>query len=160
MILKEINLIQRQLQKHKANHGQFTIEVARLELPSTETHVKLGDLLRSSGLGTNQQSSEEHYLQALQDIARLEKLTFLVERPCLLYNLRTDQTASHLSLGCLYQDQHLFDKASEQLTQTHDLTQELVRVEDSPGQQDKLGVILTIHSEILNRRAQPQISAN
>ena len=76
MTLKEITLIQRQLQKHKANHGQFTIEVARLELSSTETHVKLGDLLRSSGLGTNQQSSEEHYFQALKDIARLEKLTF------------------------------------------------------------------------------------
>jgi len=60
--LKEINLIQGQLQKHKANHGQFTIEVARLELLFTETHVKLGDLLRSSGLGTNQQGSEEHYL--------------------------------------------------------------------------------------------------
>jgi len=39
MTLKEINLIQRQLQQHKANHGQFTIEVARLELLSTETHV-------------------------------------------------------------------------------------------------------------------------
>jgi len=157
MILKEINIIQRQLQKHKANHGQFTIEVARLELSSTETHVKLGDLLRSSGLGTNQQDSEEHYLQALQDIARLEKLTFLVERPSLLYNLRTDQVASHLGLGCLYRDQHLFDKASEQLTQAHDLTQELIRVEDSPGQQDRLGVILTTHGEILNRRGQLQI---
>ena len=77
MTLKEITLIQRQLQKHKANHGQFTIEVARLELFSTETHVKLGDLLHSSGLGTNQQSSEE----PLKDIARLEKLTFLAERP-------------------------------------------------------------------------------
>jgi len=41
MILKEITLIQRQLQKHKANYGQFTIEVARLELVHTETHVKL-----------------------------------------------------------------------------------------------------------------------
>jgi len=82
-----------------------------LELSSTETHVKLGDLLRSSGLGTNQQSLEEHYFQALKDIARLEKLTFLVERPSLLYNLRTDQVASHLGLGCLYRDQHLFDKA-------------------------------------------------
>ena len=112
---QEINLIQRQLQKHKANHGQFTIEVARLELLSTETHVKFGDLLRSLGLGTNQQGSEEHHLQALQNTARLEKLTFLVERPTLLYNLRTDQAALHLGLGSLYQDQHLFDKASEQL---------------------------------------------
>jgi len=88
MTLKEINLIQRQFQKHEANHGQFTIEVARLELSSTETHVKLGDLLRSSGLGTNQQGSKEHYLQALQHIARLEKLTFLVERPSLLYDVK------------------------------------------------------------------------
>jgi len=70
--------------------------VARFELLSTKTHVKFGDLLCSSGLGTNQQGSEEHYLQALQDIARLEKLTFLVERLSLLYNLRTDQAASHL----------------------------------------------------------------
>jgi len=61
MILKEITLIQRQLQKHKANHGQFTIEVVRLELVHTETLVKLGDLLRTSGLGTNQQGSEKHY---------------------------------------------------------------------------------------------------
>jgi len=45
MTLKEINLIQSQLQQHKANHGKFTIEVARLELLSTETHVKLADLL-------------------------------------------------------------------------------------------------------------------
>ena len=144
MTLKEINLIQSQLQQHKANHGQFTIEVARLELLSTETHVKLRDLLRSSGLGINQKGLKEHYLQALQDIVRLEKLTFLDERPSLLYNLRTDQAASHLGLGSLYQDQHLFDKASEQLTQAHDLTQELIHVADSPGQQDRLGVILTL----------------
>jgi len=45
MTLKEINLIQSQLQQHKANHGKFTIEVARLELLSTETHIKLADLL-------------------------------------------------------------------------------------------------------------------
>ena len=32
MILKEITLIQRQLQMHEANHRQFTIEVARLKL--------------------------------------------------------------------------------------------------------------------------------
>ena len=29
MILKEINLIQSQLQQHKATHGKFTIEVAK-----------------------------------------------------------------------------------------------------------------------------------
>ena len=106
MTLKEINLIQSQLQQHKANHGKITIEVARLELLSMETQVKLGDLLQSSGLGSNQKGSEYHYLQALQDIARLKKLTFLGERPCLLYNLRTDQVASHLGLGSLYWDQH------------------------------------------------------
>jgi len=160
MTLKEINLIQSQLQQHKANHGQFTIEVARLELLSTETHVKLRDLLRFSGLGTNQKGSEDHYLQALQDIARLKKLTFLGERPSLLYNLRSDQVASHLGLGSLYRDQHLFGKALEHLTQAHDLTQELIRVEDSPGQQDRLGVILTTHGEILNRRGQLQISGH
>jgi len=131
--------------------------VAGLELLSTETHVKLGDLLHSSGLGINQKGSEEHYLQALQDIARLEKLTFLGERPSLLYNLRSDQAASHLGLGSLYRDQHLFDKASEQLSQAHDLNQELICVADSPGQQDRLGVILTTHGEILNRRGQLQI---
>ena len=117
MIPKEITLIQRQIQKHKANHGQFTMEVARLELVHTETHVKLGDLLRISGRSTNKRGSEEHYFQALKDITRLKKQAFLVERPSLLYHLRTDQAASHLGLGCLYRDQHFFDKASKQLTQ-------------------------------------------
>jgi len=154
MTLKEINLIQSQLQQHKANHGKFTIEVARLELLSTETHVKLADLLRSSGLGTNQNDSEHYYLQALQEVARLEKLTFLEERPSLLYNLRIDQAAAHLGLGSLYRDQHSFEKALEQLTKAHDLTQELISIEDSPGQQDRLGVILTTHGEILNLRDQ------
>jgi len=154
MTHKEINLIQSQLQQHKANHGKFTIEVARLELLSTETHVKLADLLRTSGLGTNQKDSEHHYLQALQEATRLEKLTFLEERPSLLYNLRTDQAAAHLGLGSLYRDQHSFGKALEQLTKAHDLTQELISIEDSPGQQDRLGVILTTHGEILNLRDQ------
>jgi len=45
MTLKDAHLIQSQLDQHKANHGQFTIEVARLELILTETHVKLADLL-------------------------------------------------------------------------------------------------------------------
>jgi len=117
-------------------------------------HVKLGDLLRTSGLGANQQCSEEHYSQALKDIARLKKRTFLVERPSLLYHLRTDQAASHLGLGCLYRDQHFFDKASKQLTLAHDLIQELILIEDSPDQQDRLGVTLTIHGKVLNKRAQ------
>ena len=65
MTLKETNLIQSQLNQHKANHGKFTIEVARLELLLTETHVKLADLFRSSGLGIIQQGSEYQYLQAL-----------------------------------------------------------------------------------------------
>jgi len=60
----------------------------------------------------------------------------------------------------LYRDQHLFSKGSEQLTQAHDLTQELIRVEDSLGQQDRLGVILTTHGEILNRRGQIKISGH
>jgi len=154
MILKEINLIQNQRHQHNANHGKFTIEVARLELLLTETHVKLADLLRSSGLGTNQKGSEHHYLQALQDVARLKKLTFLRERPSLLHNLGIDQAAAHLGLGRLYRDQHSLEKASIQLTQAHDLTQELISIDDSPGQQDRLGVILTTHGEILNRRDQ------
>jgi len=37
----------------------------------------------------------------------------------------------------------------EQLTKAHDLTQELIIIEDSSGQQDRLGVILTTHGEIL-----------
>jgi len=45
MTLKETNLIHSQLNQHKANHGKFTMEVARLDLLSTETHVKLADLL-------------------------------------------------------------------------------------------------------------------
>jgi len=137
---------------------KFTIEVARLELLSTETHVKLADLLRSSGLGTNQKGSKHHYLQALQEVARLEIIKFLEESPPLLYNLRIDQAAVQLGLGSLYRDQHLFEKASEQLTKAHDLTQQLISIEDSPGQQDRLGVILTTHGEILNRRDQLQIS--
>jgi len=158
MTLKEINLIQSQLNQHKANHGKFTIEVARLELLSTETHITLADLLRSSGLGTKQKGSEYQYLQALQRVARLEKLSFLRERPSLLHNLKIDQAAAHLGLGSLYRDQHLLEKASEQLTQAHDLTQELISIADSPGQQDRLGVILTTHGEILNRRGQLQTS--
>jgi len=73
MTLEEINLIQSQLQQHKPTHGKFTIEVARLKLLSTGTHVKFADLLRFSGLGTNQKDLEHHYLQALQEVARLEK---------------------------------------------------------------------------------------
>ena len=150
MILKDINLIQSQLQQHQATHGKFTIEVAKQELLLTETHVKLADLLRSSRLGTNQKESEHHYLQALQEVARLENLTFLGKRPSLLYNLRIDQATARLGLGSLYRDQYSIQKALEQLTKAHDLTQELIIIEDSPGQQDRLGVILTTHGEILN----------
>ena len=149
MILKDIDLIQSQLQQHKATHGKFTIEVAKQELLLNETHVKLADLLWSSRLGTNQKVSEHHYLQALQKVARLENLTFLEKRPSLLYNLRIDQAAAHLGLCSLYRDQYLIHKALEQLTKAHDLTQELIIIENSPGQQDRLGVILTTHSEIL-----------
>ena len=45
MILKDINLIQSDLQQHKATHGESTIEVAKPELLLTETHVNLADLL-------------------------------------------------------------------------------------------------------------------
>jgi len=46
----------------------------------------------------------------------------------------------------------------EQLTKAHSLTQELITIEDSPGQQDRLGVILTIHGKILNtpQQAMPE----
>jgi tetratricopeptide (TPR) repeat protein len=83
-------------------------------------------------------------------VARLENLTFLEKRPSLLYNLQIDQAAAHLGLGNLYRDQDLIHKALEQLTKAHDLTQEHIIIEDSPGQQDRLGVILTTHGEILN----------
>ena len=78
MIPKEINLIQRRIQEHTANHGQVTIEVTRLELLHIETRVKLGDLLRASGRGANQQGAEEHYSQALRDTTRLKQQAFLV----------------------------------------------------------------------------------
>ena len=161
MILKEINLIQSQLKQQKDTHGKFTIEVAKQELLLTETRVKIADLFRSSRLGTNQKESEYHY-QALQRVARLESPTFLETRPALLYNLRTDQVAVHLGLGSLYRDQKLDQKAMEQLTNAHDLTQELITIEDSLGQQDRLGVILTTHGEILNtlQQATPEDSRN
>jgi len=159
MILKEINLIQSQLKQHNDTHGKFTIEVAKQELLLTETHVKIADLLRSSRLRTNQKKSKYHYLQALQRVARLESQTFLENRPSLRYNLRTDLVAAHLGLGCLYRDQKLDQEAMEQLTKAHDLTQELITNEDSPGQQDRLGVILTIQGEILNtpQQAMPEV---
>jgi len=154
MTLKDTDLIQSQLNQHKANHGKFTIEVARLELVLTETHVKLADLFQSSGLEINQQGLEGQYLQALQRVARLETLTLIQERPSLLNNLKIDQAAAHLGLGSLYRDQHSLDEASEQLTKAHDLTQELIRIADSPGLQDRLGFILTTQGEILNRQGQ------
>jgi len=140
-------VIQSQLKQHNDTQGKFTIEVAKQELLLIETHVKIADLLRFSRLGTNQKESEYHYLQALQRVARLESQTFLEKRP---YNLRTDQVAVHLGLGCLYRDKKLDQEAMEQLTKAHDLTQEFITIEDSPGQQDRLGVILTIQGEILN----------
>jgi len=147
--LKDINFIQSQLQQHQATHGQFTIEVAKQELLLNETHVKLADLLRTSKRGTNLEESEYHYRQALQEGARLESLIFLKERPLLLYNLRTVQVAAHLGLGSLYRDQYSKQKAIEQLTKAYDLTQELISIEDSPDQQERLGIILTTHGEIV-----------
>jgi len=152
MILKEI--IQSQLKQHHDTHGKFTVEVAKQELLLTEMHVKIADLLRTSRLGTNQEKSKHHYLQALQRVAGLESQTFLKKRPSLLYNLRTDQVAAHLGLGCLYRDQKLDQEAMEHLAKAHDLTQELTTIEDSSGQQDRLGVFLTIQGEILNEPQQ------
>jgi len=153
MMPKEINHIQQRIKKHKANHGQFTIEVARLELIHIETRVKLGDLLRTSGRGANLQGAEKHYFQALRDTTRLTQQAFLIARPTLLLNLRTNQAASNLGLGCLYRDQHLLDKASGQLTQAHDLIQSLILTEDSPDLQELLGVTFSVHGEVLNRLA-------
>jgi len=113
MILKDINLIQSQLQQHQATHGKFTIEVAKQELLLTEKHVQLADLLRTSRLGMNQEELECHYQQALQEVTRLESLTFLKQRPLLRYNLRTVQVAAHLGLGGLYRDQYFKEKAME-----------------------------------------------
>ena len=39
----------------------------------------------------------------------------------------------------------------EHLDKAHDFTQKLTTSEDSPGQQDRLGVILTMQGEILNK---------
>jgi len=69
-------------------------------------------------------------------VAKLEYLTFLEKRPSLLYYLWTAQAAAHRCLGCLYRDQNLIQKALEQLTKAHDLAQELIIIEDSPGQHD------------------------
>jgi len=83
-------------------------------------------------------------------VARLENLIFLEERPSLLHNLRISQVDAHLGLGRLYRDQNRIQKALEQLTKAHNLTQELITIENSPCQQDRLGVILATHGEILN----------
>ena len=50
----------------------------------------------------------------------------------------------------------------EQLTKANNITQELITIEDSPGQQDRLGVILSIQGEILNtlQQATPQDSCS
>ena len=154
MILKEI--IQSQLKQHHDTHGKFTVEVAKQELLLTEMHVKIADLLRTSRLGTSQEKSKHHYLQALQRAAGLESQTFLKKRPSLLYNLRTDQVAAHLGLGCLYRDQKLDQEAMEQLAKAHDLTQELTTIEDFPGQQDRLGVILTIQGDFSIHLSRPR----
>jgi len=155
MILKEINLSQSQLKQHQETHGMFTVEVAKLELLLTEMHIKIADLLRTSRNGTIQEQSEHHYIQALQRVARLVSQTFLKQRPSLLYNLRTDQVAAHLGLGCLYRDQKLDQGAMEHLEKAHDLTQELTTIEDSPGQQDRLGVILTIQEKFSMNQSSP-----
>ena len=133
MILKDVHLIQHQLDQHRTNHGQFTIEVARQELVLTETHVKLADILRSSGLGINQPASEDQYLQAFQRISRLVTLTFIQERPSLRHNLKIDQVAAHLGLGSLFRDQQSLERALDHLNEAFALTEALISIEDSPG---------------------------
>jgi len=87
-------------------------------------------------------------------VARLVTLTFIQDRPSLLHNLNIDQAATHLGLGSLYQDQHSLEKASDQLIKVYYLTEALIRTADSPGLQDKLGVILMTQGEILNKQGQ------
>ena len=130
--------------------AKFTVEVAKLETLLSEMHIKNGDLLRTSKNATNHEQSVHHYRQALQILARLLGQALLKQRPCLLYNLQTDQVAAHLGLGCLLRDRNLVQDAIEHLEKALDLTQKLTISEDSPGQQDRLGVILTIQGEILN----------
>jgi len=153
MILKEINLSQSQLKQHQETHGIFTVEVAKLEILLKEMYIKNADLLRTSKNGTNREQSEHHYRQALQRIARLVGQAPLNQKPSLLYNLSTDQVAAHLGLGCLFRDQNLDQEAMEHPEKANDLTQELTTIEDSPGQQDRLGVILTILNE--SKKATP-----
>ena len=71
----------------------------------------------------------------------------------LLHNLKVDQVAAHLGLGSLYRDQQFLEKALDNLDEAFALTEALVSIEDSPGLQDNLGVILTTQGEILNSRA-------
>ena len=62
--------------------------------------------------------------------------------------------AAHLGLGSLHRDQHSLDKALHHLNEAYVLTEELIKIADSPGLQDKLGVILTTQGEVLNKQSQ------
>ena len=87
-------------------------------------------------------------------MSRLVTLPFIQERPPLLHNLKIDQAAAHLGVGSLYRDQHALEKASDHLIQAYELTEALIRIADSPGLQDKLGVILMTQGEVLNKQGQ------
>jgi tetratricopeptide (TPR) repeat protein len=56
-------------------------------------------------------------------------------------------------LGSLYRDQRSLERALDHLNEALALTEALVSIEDSPGLQDQLGVILTTQGEILNSLA-------
>jgi tetratricopeptide (TPR) repeat protein len=61
--------------------------------------------------------------------------------------------AAQLGLGSLYRDQQSLEKALVHLNEALALTEALISIKDSPGLQDKLGVILTTQGEILNSLA-------
>ena len=61
--------------------------------------------------------------------------------------------AAHLGLRSLYRDQQSMERALDHLNEALALTEALISIEDSPGLQDKLGVILTTQGEILNSLA-------
>ena len=61
--------------------------------------------------------------------------------------------AAHLGLGSLYRDQQSLERALDHLNEALVLTEVLISIADSPGLQDKLGVILTTQGEVLNSLA-------
>ena len=112
--------------------------------------VKNGDLLRTSK-NRNYEQSKHHYRQAIQILTGLIDKAKLNQKPTLIVTLQTDQVGAYLGLGCLLRNRNQDREAMEHLEKALDLTKRLITSEgSSPGQQDKLGVILTMQGEILN----------